>query len=250
MTTRNIALVEDDKTHAELLSQYIWEWAGEHYIHIDILVFFSAEQFLFSWEDNPCLDALFLDIQMPGMDGVELARKIREKNQELPIVFTTGITDYLQEGYEVAALHYLVKPLDKSKVAACMERICNKWEKEEKTRSFLLEAKEEKTGEKCQVRFTTKEIRYIEAVGHDTVVKVNASRYQVKKGIQRWQAELKGEPFVFCHRSFLVNLFYVSQTGRTEIVLDDGERVPLSRRKGKPFCEAFIRFYSRNGGIK
>lgn len=251
MRTLNLAIVEDEKAHAELLQQTILAWSQEHSMHTKISFFSSAEKFLFVWEDNKCFDALFLDIQMPGMDGVELAKRIRNEDKRISLIFTTGITDYLQEGYEVAALHYLVKPLSGEKVAECMERICGKQE-EETGIAFLLEAEDEDTKERCRVRFTAEEIRYIEAVGHYTKVRTERSAFRIRKGIRQWQEELEGEPFVFSHRSFLLNLLYVSQINKSEVVLDSGESVPLSRRNQKPFQDAFIRFYGklRNGGEK
>ena len=115
-----------------------------------------------------------------------------------------------------------------------------------------MEAEDEDTKERCRVRFTAEEIRYIEAVGHYTKVRTERSAFRIRKGIRQWQEELEGEPFVFSHRSFLLNLLYVSQINKSEVVLDSGESVPLSRRNQKLFQDAFIRFYGklRNGGEK
>lgn len=244
MRTLHIAIVEDEKTHAQLLQQMILAWSQKQGKHTELSFFASAEKFLFAWEDNKCFDALFLDIQMPGMDGVELAKQIRGENGRISLIFTTGITDYMQEGYEVAALHYLVKPLTEEKVAECMERICGKCEEGDGT-VFMCEAEDEETGERCRVRFMAGEIRYIEAVGHYTNVRTGRSALRIRKGIRKWQDELVGEPFVFSHRSFLVNLACVSRINKDEIVLDGGEAVPLSRRNWKSFQDAFIRFYGR-----
>ena len=113
METLNIAIVEDESIHADLIERYIGDWAKEKHIRCQFRKFPNAESFLFEWEENRIWDALFLDIQMPGTNGVELARQIRTQDGKVAIVFTTGITDYLQEGYELAALHYLIKPLER-----------------------------------------------------------------------------------------------------------------------------------------
>lgn len=244
MRTLKIAIVEDEKTHAELLRKYLLEWLQRNHIHPNISLFGSAEKFLFIWEEDQCFDALFLDIQMPGMNGVELAKRIRRQNPEISLVFTTGITDYLREGYEVAAIHYLVKPLEPEQVADCMERICTKREDADEI-SFTTEAEDEQTKERCYVRFMAGEIQYIEAFGHYTRVQTERSAFRIKKGIRQWQDELAGEPFVFSHRSYLVNLSYASRINKNNIVLDNGKTVPLSRRNWKPFHDAFIRYYER-----
>lgn len=236
----NIAIVEDERAHAELLVQYIREWSGKNHIHCQFRKFPNAGSFLFEWEENRVWDALFLDIQMPGMNGVELARRIRAQDHRVAIVFTTGITDYLQEGYEVAALHYLVKPLDKRKVAICMERIADEREQEGDEQVCLLE-----TGG-ASVRIRAKDILYIEAFSHETEIHVKEAAYRVREGIGVWQERLSGGGlFVISHRSYLVNLLFVARIDKTEIILDGGEHIPLSRRNHRAVNEAFIRFYSR-----
>lgn len=236
----NIAIVEDESAHADLLVQYIGEWSAKNQIRCQFQFFSNAESFLFEWEENRVWDALFLDIQMPGIDGVELARRIREQDGRVAIVFTTGITDYLQEGYEVAALHYLVKPLDKQKVAICMERITDGREQAGDGQVCLVEA------EGASMRIRAKDITYIEAFSHETEVHVKQSVYRVREGIGVWQERLSGGGlFVLCHRSYLVNLMYVARIDKTELVLDGGEQIPLSRRSRREVNEAFIHFYSR-----
>lgn len=239
METLNIAIVEDESVHADLMERYIGGWAKKNHIMCQFRKFPSAESFLFEWEENRVWDALFLDIQMPGINGVELARKIREQDEKVAIVFTTGITDYLQEGYEVAALHYLVKPLDEQKVGICMERIVNGWERNLHEEVILVETEE------ASLRLYEKDIMYIEAFSHDTEVHLKEGTYRVKEGITSWQKRLS-DLFILCHRSYLVNLLYVARLDKTEVVLDGGERVPLSRRNQRMVNEAFIRFYSRS----
>lgn len=135
----NIAIVEDDKVHADITCRLLKEWLIEKDIKHYIKKYISAEAFLFEWEQNQLWDALFLDIQMPGINGMELAKSVREHNNDVSIVFVTGITDYLQEGYEVEALHYLIKPVNEDKISYCMERICKKRENQEKKHMLIIE---------------------------------------------------------------------------------------------------------------
>lgn len=104
----NIAIVEDEKAHAAVLTHFLEAWAQERNVAYCIREFPNAAAFLFEWEQNQAWNALFFDIQMPGINGVELAKRIRSENRRVAIVFVTGITDYLLQGYEVEALHYLL----------------------------------------------------------------------------------------------------------------------------------------------
>lgn len=276
----NIAIVEDESAHAELMERYLDRWAREKHIACRLRKFLSAEGFLFEWEENRTWDAVFLDIQMPGIDGVELAKRIRAEDQKVAIVFATGISDYLQEGYEVAALHYLVKPLDEQKVGVCMERIIEG--KVSQGRESAIVTSGERDGERCTLRLLPEDILYIEAFLHYTEVHVKEGVYRTKEGIGVWQKRLSEERlsegrlsgerrreerlsearatgerlpagqqpfgqsmFVVCHRSYLVNLLYVARIENTELVLDSGDRLPLSRRNQRAVNDAFIRFYSR-----
>ena len=96
------------------------------------------------------------------------------------------------------------------------------------------------------MRFTEQDIHYLEAAGHYTRVCTDKAVFRVKRAIRQWEQELDEEAFVFSHRSYLVNLLYVSQINRKDLVLDDGERIPLSRRNIKAFHDAFIQFYDKD----
>lgn len=242
-----IAIVEDDRVHAAVLVRFLETWLREKNIAFCIREFPDAAAFLFEWAQNQAWDALFLDIQMPGLNGVGLAKRIRQDDRRVAIVFVTGITDYLLEGYEVEALHYLVKPVDAEKTAACMERIVSQHYDQERQRVVLTEAEEFADGQQnnhVTLRLVPEDILYIEAFAHNTVIYTKDRRYSVREGISAWKKRLSGDVFCTCHRSYLVNLFHVVRLEREAVVLDDGRRVPLSRRNFKEMNQAFIRFYS------
>lgn len=248
MKLLNVAIIEDEGVHAELTSGYVRDWAGKRKIKCRISKFADAESFLFEWEENRVWDVLFVDIQMPGLDGVELAREIRKQDSRVAIIFTTGITDYMQEGYEVAALHYLIKPIEAEKVEACMERIIKEDEKKAGEQTFLLEAEDVsdgEPGERRTIKISTGEIVYLEALAHYTDLHTEERVYRLREGIGEWRKRLAGCGFAGSHRSYLVNLLYVACVEKKEVVLDMGTVLPLSRRNQKEFNAAFIRYYSR-----
>lgn len=111
----SIAICDDSKTDAALVQSFLLEWAKQRGTEVEIEVFPSAESFLFRYDEYKAFDILLFDVEMSGMDGVSAARKVRRENAAVQIVFITGYSDYIAEGYDVAALHYLMKPLNKEK---------------------------------------------------------------------------------------------------------------------------------------
>lgn len=243
-----IAVVEDEKVHAAVLTGFLEAWLKENKVEFCIREFPNAAAFLFEWEQDQAWDVLFFDIQMPGLNGVELARRIRTENRMVGLVFVTGITDYLLEGYEVEALHYLIKPVDPVKIGSCMERVFTRFREQEKREAILTEARELVGSEKSNritLRLMPEDIVYIEAAVHNTELHTEDKCYVVREGINAWKERLPEEAFCSCHRSYLVNLLYVSHLEKEAVILDDGRQIPLSRKNSKDVNRAFIRFYSK-----
>ena len=93
-----IAICDDDKRLLEVLEREVRSWAKERQEICSVELFITAEAFLFAWEEKKDMDVLLLDIEMPGMDGMELARLLRGKGDRTEIIFVTGIPDYAPEG--------------------------------------------------------------------------------------------------------------------------------------------------------
>ena len=121
-----IAICDDSQHDAEYVLSLLTNWANKNQIAIQTECFPSAESFLFHYAEDKTYDILLLDIEMGKMDGVTMAREIRRDNQTVQIVFITGYSDYISEGYEVAALHYLMKPVNEQKLYAVLDRACEK----------------------------------------------------------------------------------------------------------------------------
>ena len=150
----HIAICDDSTTDLDYISVLVTDWAKVSGNTVNIKAFPSAEAFLFTYEDDKNFDILLLDIEMGGMDGVQLAKEVRRDNETIQIVFITGYSDYVTEGYEVSALHYLMKPVQKEKLFEVLERAVQKIKKNE--RVLMLEL----SGEMVCIPFY--EIRYLE----------------------------------------------------------------------------------------
>lgn len=230
-----IAVCEDEKIQVELLEKYVNNWADERNIKAVIEAFSSAESFDFSWSMNKRYDVLLLDIQMEGINGVELAKKIRKEDDIIDIVFITAIFDYIQVGYDVGAINYLIKPIDEKKLHQCLDRVVQKTSKEAKT--ILIDMDGE------IIRIIQDDIRYIESFGHNVEIITIDEKYTTRKNIGIIEKELDENSFVRCHRSYIVGLEHVKRIGREDIELDNEDVIPVSRRKYSKTNMAFIKYY-------
>lgn len=232
----NIAIVEDEKEHSRLLHQYISAWGAARGRTIRVQIYERAENFLFDLEDS-APDGVFADIQMPGMNGMEMIRRLREKDSQMPVIFTSGLPDYLQEGYEVQALHYLLKPIAQEKVFACMDRICSRKDTRKLYPIRTLDG---------MLRLDLKAANYCEAQGHYVrFVMTDGSEIRVMKSISDLEKELPGDVFVKCHRCYLCNLENVKQIVKDSVIFDNGASAPVSRRLYKELNRSFIEYYRR-----
>jgi DNA-binding LytR/AlgR family response regulator len=226
----HIAICDDNNADLEYVAALVYEWAQNSNNTVNISTFPSAEAFLFHYVEDKSYDILLLDIEMGNIDGVELAKRIRRDNEAVQIVFITGFTDYIAEGYEVAALHYLVKPVKGEKLFQILDRAVQKVQKNEQ--ALLLELASE------TVRIPVYEIRYLEVQQNYVTIHAKCD-YTMKKTLSEFEHQL-GEGFYRMGRSYLVNLSYISKITKTEVFLSEGSVIPLPRGQYEPLNRAFI----------
>jgi len=229
-----IAICDDRTTDAEYVQKFLYQWAAVRQIAIQVDMFASSEQFLFRYAEDKSFDILLLDIEMGAMDGVTLARKIRRDNEAVQIIFITGYSDYIAEGYEVAALHYLMKPVDPEKLFAVLDRAVNALGRV--SRAVLLPVDGD------IVRLPVEQIQYAEAFSHSVAITTEKETLNVKLPLSEIET-LLGNDFVRCHRSYLVSLKFISRLTKNEILLDNGKTLPLSRSAAAAVHQAFISYY-------
>ena len=225
-----VAIVDDSTTDAEFVQRILNSWADLRQANIQAEVFPSAEAFLFRYAEDKDWDILLLDIEMGAMDGVTMAKRVRQDNEAVQIVFITGYSDYIAEGYEVAALHYLMKPVNREKLLTVLDRAIEKRKQEE--RCLNLEA----YGEMVRIPFY--EIRFLDV--HQNYVTVHAKAdYTVKRTLGDFEKELDNR---FCRvgRAMILNLKYIQRVTKTEVRLSDGTVLPLPRGAYEPLNRAII----------
>jgi len=225
-----VAIVDDNSIDAAFVESILASWAADRQIVVQPERFSSAESFLFRYADDKAWDILLLDIEMGAMDGVTMAKKVRAHNEAVQIVFTTGYSDYIAEGYEVAALHYLMKPVNRDKLFSVLDRALEKRRQEERCLNL------ESAGEMARIPFY--EIRYLDV--RQNYVTIHARQeYTVKRTLGDFEKELDHR-FSRVGRSMIVNLKYIQRVTKTEVYLSDGTILPLPRGAYEPLNRAII----------
>lgn len=228
-----IAICEDEKIHQELLTENLKKVFKELSIDYEVYIFDSGEQLLENYPEN--VDIFLLDIQMDELSGMDIAKEIREIDKNnVEIIFTTLLIEYIQEGYEVRAYRYLLKPIEfkdiKKHITACIEEIYMK-----KDKYLIISNKYD------NYKIKIESIIYIEVQNKDITIHTLQRDYSAKMSMNKIEKELKEYSFFRCHKSFLININFVENVKQYTAILENGQEVPVSRYKFKEFKTAFLK---------
>lgn len=229
-----IAICDDEVTEIKYLSSLVTNWARQSGNVTAIWTFESAEGFLFNYAEHKDYDILLLDIEMKAINGIDLAKQIRADNSLVQIIFITGFPDFIADGYEVSALHYLMKPVSGKKLSEVLKRAVVNLGKTKQKVLFSIDGE--------TVGVTADKIMFVEAFAHSVVISTLDNSFEVKMSISEAE-RLLGDEFIRCHRSYIVGLKYISRITKTDVILDNDELVPLARSAYGKVNQAFISFY-------
>ncbi|MBQ9120758.1 MAG: response regulator transcription factor [Clostridia bacterium] len=228
-----VGICDDEPIQTEYVASIVHGWADVRGNRVETVAFSSAEAFLFEYAEDRSYDILFLDIEMDKMNGIELAKRIRTENEDVQIVFVTGYPDFIGEGYEVSALHYLMKPVGREKLYAVLDRAAAA---REKGRRYLLLP----DGKKL-FRVAAEDLVYGESDGHYVLLHTEQDTHRLRMTVPELDHHL-GEGFCRISRSFVVGLPHVRRIGKTGVVLDNGTELPLGRGMYDEVSQAFVKY--------
>lgn len=231
----NIAVCDDEKEIREYLSGRIYDLLAEEDLDGKVTVFPDGESLCALYEGGRAdFDLIFLDITMPGTDGMTAAKRIRAVNADVMIVFVTASAEHVFSGYEVRAFRYLLKPELVNGFAGVF-RECLR----ELTRADELHYSFQ-TGSQT-VSLPVKDILYFESDRRKILVRlVSGKEYSFYEKLDHVEAALRKHDFVRCHQSFLINAKKITGLRQGEAELAGGVVLPVSKHRAKETNEAFL----------
>lgn len=229
-----VVICEDNTIEQKQLAKCIKMWAVESEVYIDIQCYGSAEEFLFAWPDT-IVDIVFIDIKMKEMTGMKLAEKIRQVDKNMLIVFITSYPQYSTKGYDVDALHYLVKPISAAKLFSVLDKAYNIWVSCEKDIIIV-------TSDSGQVKLHCSDIYYIKMISHTAELHTKQQIFKIRITAEE-MAKLLPSNFVRSHRSYIVNLLKADCVYKDSILLSTGEKLPISRNNFKYVNDTFVNLF-------
>lgn len=220
----DVAIVEDDKNARYNLKQILQKFASEKNEKIMIHEFENAITFLTDYHAD--YDIVFMDIEMPMMNGMDASKKLREKDKKVILYFITNMAQYAIKGYEVGAMDFIVKPVTYPQLKMKLERAVVELKRNDTEKIVI----SHKTG---TLRIATRDIYYIEILGHHLCYHTIYGNYEAYGTLKMISSSINDPLFVNCNRSFVVNLRFVREIRNQNVIVgDDVLQISRSRRQG------------------
>lgn len=228
-----IAVVDDEREQRVLLESCLHRYEQENSQHFLISLFEDAQDFL--RQDPGDFEIVLLDIQMPGLDGMTVARQLRQRNQHLVLIFITNMVQFAVEGYAVDAMDFIVKPVSYYRLASSITKALGRLRTEQGV-PLVLHTKE------GTYRLDSARVHYIEMLNHHTIFHTEDGVFDTTGSLKKLEQQLASQPFARCNSGYLVNLRYVRSVEGSDVVVG-GDRLQISRTRRKVFLQQMSEFF-------
>lgn len=236
---KKIAIVDDNKEYKEYIQKMVKGVIYKQNLNMDIMTFREARTLLYEIEDGSFFDLYILDIEMPGMNGIELARRIRQKDDAAYIIFVTSYSEFAIEGYDVHACHYIMKETLSDKLPEVLNNICSKFVSEDDSDYYKIE-----TNYRLE-KFKYGDIIWVGKDGKNAVFMTAKGKFQQRVTLQEVESLLPAQDFIFIERGRIVNLRYIEQVIKNQVVLSNGETLIASRANIAKIKKELTKYWGR-----
>jgi DNA-binding LytR/AlgR family response regulator len=228
-----VAVIEDDKTSLLWMKELLRRFEEEIGSHFEIAEFRDGYEIVENYTAD--YDFLFMDIELPLLNGMSAAEEIRRRDADVGIIFVTSSTQYAIRGYRVGALDYLVKPVDYATFAETMRRaLAHRRVRDDR---FLMLNVRAGVRRKIHIR----NIRYVEVRDHDLTYHLIDGNIKTRGTFREAEQRLTPEGFFRCNKGILVNLAYVDGVERQDICVGS-DRIQLGNSRKRAFMDALNRY--------
>lgn len=233
-----IAICDDQLEFLEELKVYLQKYEVERQLGINVTTFRLGEDLLEFYYENQDIDLIILDILMESMDGIQVAKKLREYGTHTKIAFLTSTSQYAIQGYLVNACRYWMKPMSYTEFSQEMDLICNHIQDERKF--FFCE----KSGT-CTRKIYYSDVVYIETCKRKTIIHTINDKIISTHSMKTYEKILNNRDFYRCHAAYMVNMTYIREINGFEIILKNHEHIYVSKNNKKNFTKAFTEYVGR-----
>lgn len=237
-----IAICDDITQDALKTETIVSGFLQNRQIEYQTSLFARTDTLLNQLKEGEALFHLFLlDILMSDMNGIELARHLRQFMPEADIIFITSSPDFALESFDASPAQYLLKPVDEEKLTHSIGRSLKRWSKAPP--SLLIQTRAE------SLSVPIEEISYLEVYRHMVEVHTETATHQLSSTLSDMERLVPSNCFIRCHKSYLVNMQHIREIHRYEIGLKNGEKIPIGRPRYITVQEAFIKFAAQNSPV-
>lgn len=232
-----IGICDDNITFAEKLKVIIDKYSEENCIPIKTYVYYDGAEVL---EDRVNYDVLFLDVEMPIVDGIETAKTIRKRDAKVKIVYVTNHTRYMYNAFDVHAFQYLVKPFYPARVNMILNELFDFIEKENKSHDVSLIV-----GGELKV-FSSNDIYYFERVNRKIKMITTSETYNFSGTLTDIMEKVQDYSFEYCHKSIIVNLLHCKRIDGNDLHLTNNDILPIAQKRSAEFKMRMFDYIDEN----
>lgn len=231
-----IAICDDDERELEQFQELIKEYQASREISVDCRFFHNSMDFICEIEGGE-YDLILLDVLMPGINGVQAARELRELDKNVKIIFVSSSPEFALESYSVGAYYYFIKPVDVNSFFPLLDKVASELSIQ-KEQGLVLKNR------KCVVKVPFQKLEYVEVINKTVSFHLtDGAIHEITAALAEFEEKLLARPeFLKTHRSYLINLNHVQAIKDHFVMTKNGHSIPISRKRRGLVQDAYVRF--------